>query len=106
MLGMSIFRRKARQFHYEPRHYDAQKEAREERKRLILGENYQESYSDKEYVPGKFIQRARLNRMKGEVSTSDKSRNVFIRLIIFIVLLLFAAYYIVSFDGFAAMLGL
>lgn len=108
MLGVSFFRRKPRQFNYSPRYYDAEAEAREERKRLILGEDYDKDYKadDKGYTPGKYIRRAQVHRMKGNVSTKDKGRNIMVRLIIFIVLLLIAAYYIISYDGFAKILGL
>ncbi len=107
MLGMSAFRRKPRQFNYDPRYYDAEKEAREERKRLILGEDY-ESAEDQaeEYTPGKYLRRARLNRMKSEAPSPNKGRTITLRLVIFIALLMLAGYYIMSFDGFAKMLGL
>lgn len=107
MLGMSIFKRKPRQFKYSPRYYDPEAEAREERKRLVLGENYDEDskVDDKEYTPGKYIRRAQVNRKRGQDSKT-RSSSVMIRLVIFIALLLLIGYYIVSYDGFAKLLGL
>ena len=59
MLGLSAFRRKPRQFEYKPRFFDPEKDAREERKKMILGEDYSDTPDEaaKEYVAGQYIRR-------------------------------------------------
>ena len=38
--------RKPRQFEYKPRHFDPEQEAREARKREVLGADYQKAYEN------------------------------------------------------------
>ncbi len=57
---MALFfnHRKPRPFNYTPRYYDPAKEAREERKKIVLGEKYRApggEENNEEYVPGDFI---------------------------------------------------
>lgn len=54
-------RRKARQFEYKPRFYDPEKEAREERRRELCGEDA-ERVDGAKYVPGQFIRKDMLSR--------------------------------------------
>ncbi len=59
MLGFGAFRRKPRQFEYRPLHYDPQQEAREQRRKELLGEDAESPMAgaSKEYKPGQYIQR-------------------------------------------------
>jgi hypothetical protein len=58
---MALFfkQRKARGFNYIPRNYDPAQEAREERKKVVLGVRYkapsEEGKPAKEYAPGEFL---------------------------------------------------
>ncbi len=95
MLGMSSFNRKPRQYNYTPRYFDPEKEARKERNELLS------DTKDDNYVPGKYIQSHRRNRMLGldrpQSSSLDKNR-VLIRLLIFIFLLFLLGYGILKSD--------
>ncbi len=62
MLGFSFFgNRQPRKFQYRPRYYDPDKEELEQRKRMMLGDKYEES-KDGEYKPGQYIRDMRLRR--------------------------------------------
>lgn len=99
MLGFSAFKRKPRQFNYTPRHYDPQQEEREARQRA-LG-----IIEDEKYVPGSYIRSNRMRRMLGQDETvkSDNKRVVFIRFLIAVLLLVGAAYLIITSKGLEAM---
>lgn len=93
MLGMSAFKRKPRQFSYNPIYHDPEQEARKEREKTARGEK------DENYVPGSYIHNRRRDRMLGldrpKKSTVDK-RRVLTRLLIFIILLFLTAYMIIK----------
>lgn len=95
MLGMSAFKRKPRQFSYQPIYHDPQEEARKERECAALGEK------NENHVPGSYIHNRRRDRMLGldrpQKSTVDK-RRMLTRLIIFVALLCLVAYMIIKSD--------
>jgi hypothetical protein len=73
---MALFfnQRKPRGFNYIPRNYDPDQEAREERKKVVLGARYKATGSgDKpegEYIPGSYLREhvlARRNDRHGEL---------------------------------------
>ncbi len=64
---MALFfnHRKPRPFDYKPRYYSPEKEAREERKKIVLGEKYKapgEEENNENYVPGSYIRQHVSNR--------------------------------------------
>lgn len=79
---MALFfnHRKPRPFDYKPRHYSPEQEAREERKKIVLGEKYKapgEEERNADYVPGSYIREhvsARRNNMQGEIIKSRKRK--------------------------------
>lgn len=94
MLGLSGFghHKKPRTFGYKPRHFDPETEAREERKRAILGDNY----SQGEYSPGVLIREGRMRRMQEHNVRAQKASKVtLIRTVIF-VLLVFAILFLAT----------
>lgn len=107
MFGFrGVFGRKPRQFDYKPRYYDAEKEAREQRKREVLGPDYAERYkSDAEkaeaaerYVPGAYIRKDMMER-RG-ISRSNRNNTVFIRrLVIMLVILGIAIWWLLTTDA-------
>jgi hypothetical protein len=73
---MALFfnQRKTRGFNYIPRNYDPAQEAREERKKEVLGTRYKASSEtdnpEKEYVPGSYLRehiQARRSDRQGEI---------------------------------------
>lgn len=89
MIGFGTARRKARQFQYTPRYWDQEKEEREERRRAILGGEYQEG----EYKPGMMIRENRMRRMRSSARTQRSSRSTLVRVAIFVVLVFAILYY-------------
>ena len=80
---MALFfnHRKPRPFNYTPRYYDPDKEAREERKKIVLGEKYkapgERDEPEKEYVPGSYLREHvhnRRNNMQGEIFKRRKRK--------------------------------
>lgn len=57
MLGFTPFKKHANRFHYTPRYYDPEKEAREQRRAELSGQRLEEA--DREYVPGQYIRTQR-----------------------------------------------
>lgn len=106
MLGMSAFKRKARQFTYNPRFYDPQKEERDARQRVngVINEGSKE----KKYIPGSIIRAHRIKRMTyvEEKDSKQKARVIIIRFIIAMALLCLVAYFIITFDGIEKILNL
>lgn len=91
MLSFLPFRAKPRQFNYKPIYFDPDKDAREERKKQVLGiDAYRRLNPDgteKEYIPGEFIRELKIRR--GVVSNKDrvsKMRTSAIRMLILIAL--------------------
>lgn len=95
MLGLSVFRRKPRQFEYKPRYFDYEKELREQRRREILGEKSFES-EPSEYKPGSYIKNGGLHRKFGDKEEKSNGRmsRVIIRLVIFLALLGVVAFWL------------
>lgn len=81
LFGSFFKRPQTRQFHLEPRYHDPDAEAREARRRAILGDDY-----DGDYKPGMLIREGRLLRMQEQERQRRKSgqRN-WIRTVIFLV---------------------
>lgn len=79
--------RKPREFTYIPRHYDPEKERREERRRELLG-NRVEPIEEGEYQPGQYI-RTRVAVRRGMDRSLNKRHNPSrpLRIIIFLLLL-------------------
>lgn len=101
-----VFGRKPNQFTYRPRYYDAEKEAREQRKRSVLGDDYAEKYmTDDEreqerqsYKPGAYIRNSMMQR-RGIERSPRRNNTTFRRLVIIIVLLALAAWWLVNTDS-------
>ncbi len=69
MAALFFNQRKPRGFNYKPRYYDPEAEAREERKKIVLGDKYRspeqrkadearaagQDVPDAEYVPGAYL---------------------------------------------------
>ncbi len=87
MFGFGFSRRRPRQFDYRPVHYDPVAEAREQRRREVLGDEATPSSPAGGYTPGQYIrdrgfQSGRIARRE----QSDKSRRIVIRLAVLIAL--------------------
>lgn len=95
-LGGLGSRNKPRIFGYKPRHFDPEKEAREERKRIILGEEYQQGESR----PGLLIRENRMRRMQAQNTRAQKASKVtLIRTVIFVLLVLAILYMATHYFG-------
>lgn len=84
MLGFGgIFGRKPRQFDYKPRYFDPEKEARQERRRELLGERYDENApaATEERIRG------RMNAHRRTGGRSDRNHQKTFRLVVVLVLL-------------------
>lgn len=107
MFGFGgVFGRKPRQFDYIPRYYDAEQEAREQRKRELLGPDYADKYKTEEqknaekqhYVPGAFIRQNMMDR-RG-IQRSPRNNQVAVRrLIIIFAIILLAAVWLLTTDS-------
>lgn len=66
-------RAKPRGFNYKPRYYNPEEEAREERRKQVLGADYQEAYEQdadkKEYVPGQYVRQGGIRRNTSGISS-------------------------------------
>ena len=95
MIKFTAFRtQKPRQFTYIPRHYDPEKERREERRRELLGER-DEPLPEGEYKPGQYLLRSIAVRRGTDRSLSKRhnpSRPL--RIVIVIVLLFLALWWV------------
>lgn len=81
LIGSPFKTRKPRQFNYNPRYYDPDKEAREQRRRELLGPDADDRKDDKEYHPGRYVKEMRLRRgIVAERRRQGKSRSGLIRL--------------------------
>lgn len=94
MLGLDAFRRKPRQFEYKPLHYDPKQEAREKRKKELLGEDSDSVITGgegAEYVPGTYIRAHGFARksMSKAPQTNKEQRNRSIRRAVIALILLF-----------------
>lgn len=97
MLGLSVFRRKPRQFEYKPRHFDYEKQLREQRRREVLGDKAFDN-EQSEYKPGRYIKNGGIHRKFGEEQTRSNGRmsRIIIRLVIVLVLLGAVAFWLFS----------
>jgi len=73
MFGSKVFARRPRQFDYTPRHYDAEKEAREARRRELLGEDAYTEEEIKAMKPGQYL-RENIRARRGQVLRQNKER--------------------------------
>ncbi|MDR2885920.1 MAG: hypothetical protein LBU95_03965 [Rikenellaceae bacterium] len=91
MLKINFFRSaKPRGFNYKPRYFDPEKEAREERKREILGEPAPAAEAgEQEEEPGDFIRRRGFRRNSMGISSrvAEKRKTSTIRAVIALVML-------------------
>lgn len=98
MLGLGGLgsHKKPRSFGYAPRHFDPEAEAREERKRAILGDEYKEG----EYRPGVLIREGRMRRMQAQNTRAQKASKVtLIRTVVFVLLVFLILYLATSYFG-------
>lgn len=103
MLGLDAFRRKPRNFNYRPLHYDPQQEAREQRKRELLGDDYdkiEQADEQKEYKAGSYIRQHGFSRKptqitERELSSEQQQRNIK-RGVIALILLIIIGVYLMS----------
>ncbi len=83
-MALFFTQRKPRGFDYKPRFYDPEVEAREERKRIVLGEKYKapakagtasdgSSGEGSDYVPGAFL-REHIAARRGNAHVADQMR--------------------------------
>ena len=81
---------KPRKFEYKPRYYDPEQEAREQRRKELLGER--DADNDGEYVPGELLRRRKLQRMIAaeNASARRKKSSSFVLLVAVLVLLILA----------------
>ncbi|MFI3330835.1 MAG: hypothetical protein R3Y38_03440 [Rikenellaceae bacterium] len=102
MLGLDAFRRKPRAFDYKPIHFDPVKEAREQRKKEILGVDGDSSLPEtEEYVAGSYIKNYGFSRKKTQISErglsrEQRARNIRRGVIALILLLVALAYLLLS----------
>ena len=83
--------RKPRQFEYKPRYFDPEQEAREARKREVLGADYQKAYEncdDQEHKPGETIRLRRGIIAERQRAVQQKNRSNITRLLIVLMLLI------------------
>lgn len=107
MFGFNgVFGAKPRKFDYKPRYYDAEQEAREQRKREVLGENYADKYkSDEEraaekkaYKPGTYIRNSAMDRRGIERSPRNNSGRT-MRLVVIVAILAALGVWLMSSNG-------
>ena len=89
MIKFTFFKTpKPRQFQYQPRFYDPEKEARDERRKELLGDRAEDP-ADGEYKPGDYIRRHMGARRRIEVNheRNRKMRARPVRLLIMLALI-------------------
>ncbi len=86
-MALFFSQRKPRGFNYQPRYYDPDAEAREERKKIVLGEKYRspkerardaaraagEDVGEDNYVPGTYL-REHVAARRGNAHAADVMR--------------------------------
>lgn len=103
MFGFrGVFNRKPRQFDYKPRYYDQEQERREQRKRELLGADYQEKYKTEEqrkadYVPGRYL-RDSIKVRRGIGSSAKDNSSMGLRIVVIIIALALAAWWLLRTD--------
>lgn len=89
--------RKPRQFEYKPRFYDPDKEAWEQRRKELFGEEETPSGKDEKYHPGQYVEQMRFRRgIMAERQRNAKRRPAVMRLALLIALLGLLGWYIFS----------
>ena len=90
--------RKPRQFEYRPRYYDPDKEAWEQRRKELFGEEEPSAPEDKEnYRPGQYVEQLRFRRgIMAERQRSAQRRPALVRLVFLIALLVLLGWYMFS----------
>lgn len=98
MLGLDAFRRKPRNFEYKPLHYNPQEEARNERKKEILGDDAEQHKDEQgEYIPGAILRSSmRSRRGYDHASRAKRDRNIR-RAVIALIILFTMLLYILGF---------
>lgn len=104
MFGFrGVYNRKPRQFDYRPRYFDPEQERRENRKKELLGADYESRYgekSDAPYVPGQYIKRDMLYRrglaQKGKAHVANVSP---VRFIVILGVLLAALIWVLNTES-------
>ncbi len=107
MFGFNgVFGAKPRRFDYKPRYYDQEQEAREQRKREVLGDDYADKYKTEEelqagkkaYKPGTYIRNSAMERRGIERSPRNNSGRTQ-RLIVIVLVLVALAVWLMSSNG-------
>lgn len=86
-----------RVFHYDPRYYDPKKEAMEERYARLSDE---EKAKEGKYIPGKYIRTHMRNNLYKNKKDSGKVLAIRLVILVSIIVLLVAAYYLTGGLGF------
>lgn len=101
MFGFNgVFGQKPRRFDYKPRYYDLEQEAREQRKREVLGADYADKYkTDDEraaekqaYKPGAYIRSSAMDRRGIQRSPRNNTTRVKRMAVILLVLVVLAVW--------------
>jgi hypothetical protein len=92
MLGFGFPKRKPRPFNYKPLYYDPEKEAREQRKKEILGANYQPAEGQGSERPGDYIRKSVMAR-RGVMQPKRRKGASLGMSIVFLVVLLALTYW-------------
>ncbi len=102
-MKIVMFKRaKPRGFNYKPIHFDPAKEAREQRKKELLGADYTAPDEEgREYTPGQYLRSGGIRRNGGGISSrlSEKRRVSSVRWIIALLLLLAAGLWMLMSRG-------
>lgn len=89
--------RKPRQFEYRPRYYDPDKEAWEQRRKELFGEDESPKEGEENYRPGQYVEQLRFRRgVMAERQRNAKRRPAIMRLALLIALLVLLGWYIFS----------
>jgi hypothetical protein len=84
--------RKPRQFEYKPRFFDPEKEARENRKREILGPDYQKAYDNSESSSERIHFRRGIIAERQRNAEQRRNRSITRLLIVLALLILFSVW--------------
>jgi hypothetical protein len=114
MAAIFFSQRKPRGFNYQPRYYDPEAEAREERKRIVLGEKYRtpeqrardearaagEDVPEETYRPGEYLREHIAARRGSHAADAMRKRRrrthsvpVLVGILVVIVLLAYMLYF-------------
>lgn len=91
MFGLHTFWRKPRKFTYRPLYFDPEQEARDERRRQLLGDEAADEFAAesaaKEAAPGSYIRGRMTARRNLSTTDREKRTRAMQRRVIFLVLL-------------------